>query len=293
MNTQQPFNFFAVLSKKSEQFSIRRLPLSRNVQRELTRKIIDIANGWLNLTTVDFSNDDHINDEEIFSIDNYTINNVFVDAINNSDSTEPLDNENSFKHINAIFSGSSNSSHIFFQNFDKRSAISKSKTALFFSNNTFSKIENELLIFPETLAMIFNISNNQVLFKSFYNANKIVDLSSYSKEASNEELSDFLSSNKIFCKNIEGTINGLDSVSKKRIARIIDEKTLDDRKVTVREIKSVCSRYGLNIKLTTGKINFPSKLKEQKKFIRLLNEDYFESSFTKTSYRANSKRKIN
>ena len=286
------FNFFAIVSKKDDALAIKRISLTSDIQGRLTRELSENKEHFLNLEKVDFSDGYKIEDNQIYCINNYELNPEFISAIKEPNSVDSLNNEGEFESIRGIFSGlwSNEEKFILFQNFDKKRVLSKNKMALLLKNNTFSKIKNNLLVFPETLSIVFDGQNKELIFKSFHNANKIIDISMHSREASDEELSEFLNSDKLYCSNLGATIKNIDAVSRKKIATIIDENILAN--VVVGKIKSSCRKYGVEVEIKDKKIILPENKRDLKKVIKVLNEDYFESILTKTNYETNSKKRL-
>ena len=283
-------NLFVVLSKEPDNHSIKKLSLNRSVQRELTEKITFIFQSWKKLDGVAFSSDYKLEpDEEIFYIENHSIDNSFIQAVNIPKSIETFNNED-FEAIQFIFSSTPSMKEIFFQNFDKRSILSKNKISLLLDAGTFSRMDKKLLVFPENLAIVFNKGKNKLFFKSFHNANKIINISNYLRTASNKELNRFLDNKVFFCEEKTKILDKLNAVSKKNIGRIIDEDILN--KVSASKIRNVCKKYGLNVSLKNKQVVFPTAKRKLNVFFKILNEDYFEATFTGNKYKTNSKRKL-
>ena len=287
-----PLNFFAILSKKDEDLLIKRISLQTAVQNELTNNIVKKSENWKSLTEVNFVSGYMLNPEEIFST-NINLDTQFKTIINEPNSVEAMSNQDELSSIRGIFSGKQTNEHysIFFQNFDRRRVLSRSKFNLLLDGCTFTRIQKNIFIYPEDLSIVFDSSNKKCLFKSFHNVNKIIDISHLYREASDSEIQNFLGSEKLLCENISNVLGKIDPSSKKKIGSIIDRKILN--KISPKKIQNVCKKYGFHLNIKDNKIIVPKTKKKFQKFIRFLNEDYFESILTKTKYETNSKIKMN
>ena len=91
-------------------------------------------------------------------------------------------------------------------------------------------------------------------------ANKIIDISNFSREASDEEIKNFFNSKQISFQSTTDIISKNDSVSRKKIGFIIDEKIL--KNISPKKIRSVCKEYGLIVKIETNKVVAPNNKKD-------------------------------
>ena len=277
-------NFFVLVSKKNETLNLKRISLHQDVQKSLSEIIYTKGNHLKNLSPItDLQY--KIDSNEIYQINNCNMPNEFKTAVREPQHVDPLTPQ-FFSSIRAIFSGACTDQKyiIYFQNFDKRRTLTKSKFAIFFSNETFTKLNKDILVMPEIISAVY--IEGGLIFKSFKNANSIIDISQHYRMASNEEIKEgFLSSFKGDC-NPEDFSDAL----RKKIATVIDNKILQSTKPSV--IKRVCKKFGLELNIKSNKLTLPSSKKDIGKLVRILNDDYFESPLTNEKYETNSKRRI-
>jgi hypothetical protein len=175
----------------------------------------------------------------------------------------------------------------FFQNFDSRKLL-KNRNVIFYSGNTYSKLEQNAFVIDNVVNAIHK--DNKFYFRSYVNANKIFSLIDYFNEASNEEIQVFAGNDKILVDPQWLTDNS-NTLMRKHITLLQKSKILD--KANTKKIKTHASKFKLNLVLdANGKIVLPNDIKECKKILTFLNEQFFIGLITGKKYRTSSKRDI-
>jgi len=282
-------NLFAYLNNSDN--PVRRIVLSNDLQVEITNFFLDLKNNFYqDQEKIDFDGNYNVDEGEIFRISNFPLPSFFINAIQNPLQINPLDIENEVNKISALFTGRWNeaSKFICFQIFDRRKLLSRNKFAIIFSGNTFQKLEDPGLILQDNLTAL--IWENELLFYSYHNTRRILDLSNYYREATDAELEEFASIDMFEIENLEEFKAISDSMIRKKIALIQKNGVLNS--VTVEYIYNKAQEYDIEINTNNGKIIIPYDKKKLKEFVKFLDEDYFIAPLTGRKCFTNSKKYI-
>lgn len=179
----------------------------------------------------------------------------------------------------------------YFQNFLNNYIVKASNIALFWSDNTFKKFnEQKAFTIEETVNAIYH--EGKLYFRSYASARQIFDLSEFYKEATNADIDNVFSNDVFMGTDCEWLKANSDSVMRKQIKSIEDSGILNNLDVTKRPFKLWAKKAGIPLSVyNTGNLVFPKNKKECKVILSFLNEDIFEGHFTKSIYWSNSKRR--
>lgn len=172
----------------------------------------------------------------------------------------------------------------YFQNFDNRKLL-KCKNVLFYNKNTFDKLNENAFIVEDTVNAIFK--GNKFYFKSYTNANKIFSLLAFYQEATDEEIRNFATNDKLMMDE-NWLIENSNTFIRKQITLIQKSNIL--AKANPRKIKTSAKKFNLNITIEDGKVKLPNDKKICKDILTFLNEQYYIGLITGNKYRTNSKR---
>lgn len=279
-------NLFAIL--KSEN-SIKLINISGNIQNELA-SLTNIAKECLQKEKILFDGQYKPEDDQILEIKNFILPfDIDFDNPLNLEKTEVND-------IYLIKGLIINDKKIIgFQSFDRRKIIEPNRLNIIFKENTFSKLEDKGITIDDKLDVVFSKENNSLLFYSYHNASKILDLSEYYREATEQEINSFFTP-QIFSDIPEDLDETVDTKMKKKIFLIKKNKIME--KLKDDNIFDEVVKYSKNLGLSdcfdhlTKKIKIPATKKEFKKIISFLNEDLYKSPISEIIYETNSKRKF-
>lgn len=280
-------NMCALLKKDRE---IRRISLNQDLQSYLPEYLAPEIEFYENAKEQEFTGEYRPEEDEntVLRISNFEF--PYEIDVSNFLSIEIL-RENQIGEIKAIFF--INEDMIACQAFDNRKIIKPERMFLLYSGNTFSKIDSRGLIIDSKIDALFSIKEKKILFKSFYSANKIFDLSNYYREATDSEVEKFYK-NKIFINTKSLKPEIFSPRLRKKIFLIERNNVLG----LVKKNFSVVCDYAKELNVgnyfdkSKGKIAFPDDKKEIEKLINFLNEDLFKSPISNSVYETNSKRKI-
>lgn len=234
--------------------------------------------------------------QEILIIENYDDIDNLSNAIRNPlGYPEITPSPEAFNSIKAIFSGyidTSESVTVLIQQFDKRKIISTNGFSFFHSTATYKRVEGIGLTIDNKISA--TLKGNSLRFLSFHVLRQIFDLSGYYREATDSDISDFVSLAMIKVADLNQLIAISDSWIRRKFALIQQSQILES--VPINEIKAVATEF--NIPLTTvveegvELINLPTTKADLKNILRFLDEDYYKSPLSKTYYMTNSKRVV-
>ncbi|MGY5706991.1 hypothetical protein ACXHRA_23970 [Vibrio antiquarius] len=287
------FNLFALTSDPAKR--IVRFELSATVQDDLTTYIKNQENEFeLSTEVIPFDGKYKPDSGEVLLIDNYDDIDNLSNAIVNPLSIEVVEpTESFFGDIKALFTGytlDSGDVKVLLQNFDRRRIISTNGLSIFHSSNVYKKIEGIGLTVDSKLTAI--LEGGKLRFFSFFTARQMFDLSEYYKEATNDDINVFSSSDAVRVTNKNGLIDISDSWVRRKISLIQQSDILGT--VPIHVMKAVASEF--NIPFPTVNIDgnevidIPLDKPALKVLLRFLDEDYYKSPLSNTNFVTNSKR---
>jgi hypothetical protein len=286
-------NIFAIVD--DEQTPIRRIPLTGNLQLQV-RQFFDAqkAEFIADRKELEFTGSYNVDTDEIFSIKDYQIPEKISSSLQNPLNSPILILKNETHRIKTIFTGlwTANEKRISFQVFDSSKVLSKGFTLLN-SGDTYKKLEDPGLVLQDKLTAHYQ--DGKLLFTSYHNTKRFLDLSNYYKEATDIDLDTFSSNNLFEFENKDTFKNIADSIIRKKIALLQKNNVLAN--LSINDIKTVSDDFNqkvadehkINIAINDGKLVIPEDKKQLKELIRFLDEDYFTAPLTKRKCLTNSK----
>ncbi|GAA3720426.1 hypothetical protein GCM10022421_30900 [Oceanisphaera sediminis] len=289
------FNLFALTSDPAKR--IVKFDLSSAVQDDLTTYLQQQEAAFdLSVDQIPFDGKYKPDDGEVLFIDNYDDIDNLSNAITNPLSVEVVEpTESFFGDIKALFTGYSDGNgdvKVLLQNFDRRRIISMNGLSIFHSANVYKKIEGIGLTVDSKLTAI--LEDGKLRFHSFFMARQMFDLSEYYKEATNDDITIFSSSDAVQVSDVDNLIEISDSWVRRKISLIQQSDILE--LVPINVMKAVASEF--NIPFVTVDVNgdevikIPSNKSDLKVLLRFLDEDYYKSPLSNTSFVTNSKRAL-
>lgn len=279
-------NIFAILKSENQ---IKLINISGNIQNDLT-PLKNNAEEFLRKEKILFDGQYKPEDDQILEIENFSL--PFEIDFDNPLNLEKIEIDDIDLMKGLIIN---DKKIIGFQSFDKRKIIEPSRLNIIFKGNTFSKLEERGITIDDKLDAVFSKQNKSLLFYSFHNASKIFDLSEYYREATDQEINSFFTT-QIFSDIPKNLDEKIDTRIKKKIFLIkknkIIEKLIDSH--IFKEVAKYSKTFGLEnyFDSTSKKIKIPDDKKEFKKILSFLNEDLYKSPISEIIYETNSKRKL-
>lgn len=266
---------------------IRRIPLTGSIQNEVSEFFLRQKENFCeDKEKIGFTGSYNVDIGEVFRISDYSIEEKLTNPLQNPLSYDILNLREECLRIMALLAGEWNDEkYICFQVFDSRKVLDKGFT-LIHSRNTYTKLQDPGIILQDKLTALFE--EDELLFYSYHNTRRFLDLSNYYKEATDSDLDAFVDNDLFEVENKDLFKYNSDSIIRKKIALLQKNNVLGN--LGIDDIRRTAQEYGVSINIENSKIVIPDNRKELKKFIRFLDEDYFTAPLTKRKCITNSKK---
>ena len=156
--------------------------------------------------------------------------------------------------------------------------------------HTFSKISTPGLNISEKIDAV--IYENKLLFFSFFNVRQFLDLSTFYREATDEDLGEFLNHATIYVSEPQTFAMNADSWVRTKVGILMGSGVLEQYSPS--QVAEKAAEYGVNISIRDNggqdQLVLPETKKDLKEVLRFLDEDYFSGPLTDNKYISNSKR---
>ncbi|WP_417398219.1 Kiwa anti-phage protein KwaB-like domain-containing protein [Gimesia chilikensis] len=296
--TKEPFQFFAITRTTDLALGLERIVLSQDVQQDLSIIFAEQANELIGdkVSTLPFSPTYTPQHKETVSIENFPLPELLKKALQTPQCLPELKFPFSEKApiVKALLAVDSTNTLFYFQYFDS-SKILKKRLTFLYNSNMFRKLDDPGITIDNHLTAI--ISDGNLYFRSFYRVRQFLDLDSFFKEATNSDLVEILTHEKLSVDNSDEIIKSLSSQMRKKFSIVMSTGILDDERVTPRKIQNRAKKFdGLDIKLTgksgNQKVIFPTAPKTMGIFLRFLAEEFYISQLTDEPRETNSSRPL-
>jgi hypothetical protein len=283
-------NLFAITSHAGAR--IIRLPLAQSIQNELAENFKEQETAFMDGITEEHEFDGRYNPElgELLKISDFDDVDGMVNAINGPLTIPTYDpEEHPFTCIRGLFSGyvENEVPTVLIQLFEQRRILARKGLTVFYSNNTFLKMEQSGLTVDTKLLAI--LKGNVLKFQSFHFLRRVFDLDDLFHEATDPDVQKFTQHASIAVANPAAFVQQADMVIRKKIAFIQQSQVLE--KYTGPELQAAAAQFGITVQLDgDNRLVIPGQRAQIKELLRFLDEDYFESVISKKRYVSNSKR---
>ena len=297
-------NEILVLCVKGKDYSVYRLQMDAEAKRKYLQLFNEGVDNIIRFETEDrdevqFSSSYKLNDDEVFTIQDFQPLPCIKNALDHPDTLEPFipknprgDLETGHK-MKAILAGRkiSDADYIIAgQKFSATQTLWRKPFQLFLDGQTFTVPRPSFSItISNDVDCVF--INGKLLFLNYTSANKVFDLSEYYRAATEEEIQTFKSNqlfyvadDSTFAQNVRGI------TIRKKIARILDMGTLSG--CSIEKIREKSLEMGINVQLENGKVVIPSTKADLKSLLAFLAEEMYKGSITNKTYLTNSSRAI-
>jgi len=290
--TFENITLFVLVGSKDTR-EVRRAPLSSSVERELlahfkARYEADYPESHEVLPFVPgYRGERH----EISEIADFEIPTYIADAMRDPALPAVIRDEEIETTARVLVAFDPESKLLLFQHLDSRTVIRRG-FALVLSNDVFKKQDAAGLVIGNQIHAVLH--GTSLRFHQFYFASRIFDLTSRFDAASDVQVTEFLSHQRL--ADVKKTLfhEALDTWSRQKICAIQRSGNLDRVKPAI--WKKAAKKCGVDLKMTNDDppmIILPTERKELKRVLRLLDDDYLDSIINDANtYQVNSKRPI-
>lgn len=283
-------NLFALTSVPGDR--IIRFPLTQDLQEEIHGVFANQLEAFLSGIEEEVPFDGRYVPEEdqLLVINEFVDVDGMLDAVANPLAIEQFDPQaHSLGHVKALFTGLQENGNyrVLIQQFENRRLIATKGLAMFFSGNTFQKMNDAGLTLDSKLLAV--LDGTTIKFQSFHFLRRVFDLSDYFNEATNDEVTSFATHVKLFVNDVNAFLENANPLVRKKIALISQSGVLDN--FTTEQIVAAAQAFNLEFATTVdGRIVLPNSRTELRRLLRFLDEDYYESPLSQTHFVTNSKR---
>jgi hypothetical protein len=196
----------------------KRIVTSGDLQTEITKYFEEIGSSFKEgKEIIPFDGSYTVGDDEIFIIEDFPIDDRVSESIQNPLTLDILDVKQDCKEVQAIYCGECKPSNkvIHFQTFDTRKVLAQ-KFTLINSSNTYSRLNDPGIILGSKIDVQFVDGN--IYFLSYHNARRVLDLSQYYKEATDQDLESFSEDDLFEFEDKDWFIENSDSTIRKKVA---------------------------------------------------------------------------
>lgn len=284
-------NIFAIIQKSDR--AVRRIRIQQDLQTQLTNEFQKQRDTFLNdANVIDFDPRYRVDEDEIFVLHDFVLPDFITSATKNINQVDKLKLSPDTK-IKSIFAVEYHEEHpenfkIYFQGFMKRRLLVDGFTLLQ-GSNTYQRMKDPGLILDTSLDAIFE-QGNSLYFRNFTIVNRFLDLTPHFVEATDNDIREVLSDNKLQVEDDGVIIELSDAVMRKKFMAVKSSKILE--RVTVTQIAKQAKNFSVKLKIEQNRIIFPGSKKEAKELLRLLLEGYYEGPLTGNKFITNSQRPI-
>ncbi|MFY8097918.1 MAG: hypothetical protein ACOVMH_08890 [Flavobacterium sp.] len=270
-------DFFAILKDNS----IRKIDLLQGITEDIRNVFISNGLELLNHQTeeIELNGEYKVDDNEILFVE-MSLPSYLLEATLNPIGTNVLNL--GIDDIRAIYWVEDGV--YYFQNFDRRKLL-QNRSVIFWSGNSYNKLTEHALIVENVVHAIHR--DGKFYFKSYVNANKIFSLIDFFQEATNEQIVEFSTNDKLQI-DVDWLKNNANTLLRKQITLIQNSKILET--IKPKKIVTSAKKFNLLIDFQDGKLVMPNDLKKCKDILSFINEQYFIGIITGNKYRTNSKR---
>lgn len=237
-----------------------------------------------------FTPDDH----HRFKVDEFTLPD-WLESVHsrNINELQPLNrHEDTLDRVKGIvgFAEIDGEEVILFQNFSRSHIIEPGRFLLLAAGSYISS-EHRGLTLSNRLAAVLYVADSRLLFCNFRAANVILPLAHLYREASEDEVREVLSHERLAPVNLEALASNPSQWFRKHIAMLRDSTVLDD--FSAQQLRARARNVGVAVTVRNGKLVFPSDKDSAKRLLQFLSEELFRGAITNTLYATNSKRAAN
>lgn len=285
-----------ILTTKDDQRPFMRLDLDQSTA-SITRDLFLSAEEAFSQGiehVVEFDPGYKLNEDECFEIHDFPIHQDLIGLCRqplSADRVTASDFENI--PINGIVGYDFSDGHqkLYFQNFDSRRVLIPGRRFAVFSvpdSSTFTQLNSPILLLDANISATWN--NGVLRFKSFHLAKQLFDLSTYFTEATDEQISQFVSHASLQCANIDRFIRVCNTWSRTKIALILRGGILEHATGDI--IREAAATVQYEIPMDGDRIVLPEDKSELRALLQFLDEDIYPGPISRRRLLSSGKRQL-
>lgn len=231
--------------------------------------------------------------DESLKIINFELPSEINEAINNPLAVERIDcQQGDDLNLRALFipiNEGTNGTKIIFQRIKKQQILLANNITLLWDKSTFISSRKPGVVITNSIDAYYEYEMGTLYFKSYYWANQILNLNSYYRDATDDDIRKFCLNDCFAVADMESVIASCNNWTRKKIAYILDSNVLKDNSIDY--IIDSAKRLRVNIEVSPDKqIIFPINSNEQRELLSYLADEIYKGNLTEDIYLTNSKR---
>lgn len=292
MPEKKPFQLFAILHGKEE---IRRLPLQQSLAAPVSElfEVQAIAFSPSGAEVLAFDPALRPAEDQIIRIPDFAVPASIQAAIDDPLSVDVLSfSEDTTVQIVGLFIGRMTPKpRVLLQTFNRRQMLTTKGFSLILSGDTFKQLTEPGLTLDDRLSAV--IEGSDLLIRSYIQAARVLDLTDYYSEATDQEVAAFAQHERLYCEDVGALQTAADTWVRRKVALLAQSEVL---KMAAKKIRDAATEFKLDIvvKKVGGKdkIVLPQDRQGLKNLLRFLDEDYYHSPLTAALFVSHSKQKL-
>ena len=285
-----------ILLTKDEQRPFLRLDLDQHAGSAARDLFLSAAEAFSRSIeeVVPFDAGYKLNDDECFEIEDFEIDEDLIGFCRQPLTAERVEAPD-FEDlpINGVvgYDFSNRQRRLYFQNFDSRRILMPGRRFALLpmaDASTFKELTKPVLLLDSKISAMWD--NGTLRFKSFHLAKQLFDLSAYFTEATDEQIEEFTSHNRLRCENTARFKGACNTWSRTKIALILRGGILD--RATGNSIRAAAEEVEYVLQMDRDQIVLPEEKSELRALLQFLDEDIYRGPISQRRLLSSGKRQL-
>ena len=293
MASQTTAHLFAILQGKQE---VRLLPLHQSLQTQISALFESQESAFRSedAEELDFDPSLRPDEDQIIRIPAFVLPDAIRSALENPLGVTPLSfsPETADRIVGLFVGGLAPNLKVLLQTFNRRQMLTASGLSIILRGDTFRRLDEPGLVLDSRLSAV--VDGGDLFLRSYTQAARVLDLTEYYQEATDEEITEFAGSERLYCEDLDGMKAAADTWVRRKVAILAKSGVM--AQLSPKKAKTIAAEFkiSIGIKRVGGKdrIVLPQDRQALKELLRFLDEDYYKSALSDARYVSHSKRKL-
>lgn len=280
--------FFVILNQNQAN-RLLRIHVDNEAQQRMEEIFSECIELFSYSEAIPFSADSMLSSTEIFYIDNFNSGFELSLLRDNPEAVTELQLGINAELSDIVGVCMIRGKTIYIQSFNKRNLFDLSRS--FFSQKNQFVVANQNGITLDNRLVAILTENNTLKFRSLNAMRHIFDMDRYFREATNQEINDFISTSSHFeCDSNMNIESIADTVIRTKITVINNSQVLQNHTIEELKIAAINTNFTLPLNTTQDKIYIPNDKKRLKDLLHFLSSNIYKDQITGQTRIAQSSR---
>jgi hypothetical protein len=263
--------------------------MSAQAQQQLRRMVLEQRDNFISpdLERVAFDPTYKTDEESVLCIEGFTLQENIREAIDNHNEVPLFGGKDEVAQVKALFHVGS-PEQVYFQCWRHFEVLSRKKIWLFLDGDSFDLEERAPLVIDSRLDAVY--WEGDLLFRSYGNANSMLDMLDYVSEATEQDIKSFAKLS-IFGGSASELGKHCSNLHRRQIRALVQDGGLDS--LTVDKLKAQAEGNAYKLQLKSGKVVMPTGGKALSELLSFLQDRVYLGPVTGRPLLANSARNRN